>query len=84
MLNPSFDAASLAILERVNHAVSLLDAQAKHMQQLTEKPAVTGQTPMSIMSAREAMLFQSTIEEATHEIELLEMSINHQSVGQLS
>lgn len=38
----SFDAASLAILERVNHAVSLLEAQAKHMQQLTERPAVTG------------------------------------------
>ncbi|XTI94807.1 hypothetical protein V2W45_1254196 [Cenococcum geophilum] len=37
-----FDGASLAILERVNHAVSLLEAQAKHMQQPTERPAVTG------------------------------------------
>lgn len=77
-----FDAASLAILERVSHAVSLLEAQAKHMQQPTERPAVTGQFPMSIMSAAEAVLFESTIEEAIHEIKLLELSVNHRSVGQ--
>ena len=32
---------------------------------------------MSIMSAEEAVLFESTIEETTHEIELLEVSVNH-------
>lgn len=47
-----------------------------------ERPAVTGQTTMSIMSAEEAVLFESTIEETTHEIELLEVSVNHQSAGQ--
>lgn len=82
LIYPSFDAASLAILERVNHAVSLLKAQAKHMQQPTERPAVTGQSPMSITSAAKAALFESTIEEAIHEIELLEASVNHQSVSQ--
>lgn len=81
LIYPSFDAASLAILERVNHAVNLLEAQAKHMQQLVERPAVTGQTTMSIISAEEAVLFESTIEEPTHEIELLEVSVNHQSAG---
>ena len=82
LIYPSFDAASPAILERVNHAPTLLEVQAKHMQQLVERPAVTGQTTMSIMSAEEAVLFESTIEEATHEIELLEVSVNHQSAGQ--
>jgi hypothetical protein len=82
LIYPSFDAASLAILERVNHAVSLLEAQAKHMQQPTERPAVTGQSPMSITSAAEAVLFESTIEEAIHELGLLEVSVNHQSVNQ--
>lgn len=37
---------------------------------------------MSITSAAEAVLFESTIEEAIHEIELLEVSVNHQGVSQ--
>ena len=82
LIYPSFDTASLAILERVNHAFTLLEAQAKHMQQPMERPAVTGQTTMSIMSAEEAVLFESTIEETTHKIELLEVCVNHQSAGQ--
>ncbi|OCL05418.1 hypothetical protein AOQ84DRAFT_441474 [Glonium stellatum] len=42
----SFDAASLAILERVNYAASLLETQAKDMQQSAERSdAIVSEPP---------------------------------------
>lgn len=58
-----FDPASLAILERLNYAVSLLESQANQPQ---TPAAVPAQPPMASNTA---------IDEAAHEIEILELSV---------
>ncbi|KAL1632979.1 hypothetical protein SLS56_003266 [Neofusicoccum ribis] len=66
-----FDTASLAILDRVNYAVSLLEAQSS---QPTPQPAVVPQTPVD-ESAHEVELLEQSVAAATSAAHLLDWPI---------
>ncbi|GME39074.1 Sugar/inositol transporter [Neofusicoccum parvum] len=67
----SFDTASLAILDRLNYAVSLLEAQSS---QPTPQPAVVPQSPVD-ESAHEVELLEQSVAAATSAAHLLDWPI---------